>query len=183
MGTKVIDLDAMALALASAKKPCPECNDHWDSPPEYLPCKVCGATQRGLDIENEVYVLGPEVRVDCEGVVSIPGERIWRTDCPARFPERFTSFTPDELKRVQAQDSCEGRGWNPLDVRYGWDWMVAVESVGISLVVYPPSHLRSDPNGWGVMMPDMTSIGYCTDTPGLAFFQAAMKALNLDTGA
>ncbi len=160
--TETTSLASMALALASAKKPCPcigmtsENKGHYWCPScamnhycyaNYDPnsteyyhttnCEDCKGT-------GEVYVLPKETRVECDGVISMPGERIWRTSCPARFPEKFTSFTSDELKRVRAQDRCEGRGWLVLDPMLLGRWQVALAEAGRVISVWPPGALVDD---------------------------------------
>ncbi len=154
--TDSTDIQAMALALASAKTKClnEDCNGTgyitkyggFDGtvPTETL-CPACMNT-------GEVYVLGKEVRVECICRGGYWGDRL--TPC--------------------------ARGWNPLDVRYGWDWMVALAKAGFKV------------RSWCVGTEKQWEFGMCAidkeywlwepaDTPGLAFFQAAMKALGLLT--
>ncbi len=164
------DLTAMSLALASAKKACERCSgtgwdkvktDHWVA---CYDCKIPDAiATKGT---GEVYVLGPEVRVECEvNHVSIKRKEL----SPGNSVDIITN--PNCIEA-----GC--RGWNPLDPRYLGDWMVALAEAGIRITVQ---------HTWTIKQPGTllewaaTTVGYQEfgSTPELTFFQAAMKALSL----
>ncbi len=159
------DLTALALALASAKKPCHICLgtgvlkfSYPDPEVRDYSCIICKETP------GEVYVLGPEVRVECPACLGY-----------GKVNSNWPSNVCSESTRHWPCTTCDTRGWNPLDPRYGWDWMMALAEymVSVSNVI---NYKRTYWEG-AIGEPQPTD----SDTPWDAFFQAAMKALSLPT--
>ncbi len=165
------DLTAMALRLAEAKKECP-CFKDPDGPNRQ--CDMCGGltSPHAPSCETpdckgtgEVYVLGPEVRVECPGIFAIGNMR-----CP-------TLYWPDYSEEVLDADPCDGRGWLPLDPEKLGRWMVAIRRnrylIQLRINLFPPEwqcKIGHPPNWWD----------FKADTPEEAFFTAATKALKVE---
>ena len=105
------------------------------------------------------YILGEKTRVDCD-----------------QPPFSNTLIVPHQFKGKDCQ-KCDGRGWNPLDPMLLGRWMAAIEKGNMI-------DLDSDPvNGWRCKIQTRSSESrHTADSPELAFFQSAMKALGLDPG-
>ena len=154
------DVTAMALALASAKKPCPQpCVKGitafipGQGSEGFTKCGTCEGT-------GEVYMLPNEVRVECTGtwIYQLMGRHYGHND-----------------------RCCDGRHWNPLDPRYGWEWMEQQAVAGFEITLKPPTgDYASSVLTWEALQKGKY-IGESGQTPDLAWFQAAMKALGLDT--
>ena len=165
------DLTALALALASAKKPCPcignpPCAGCLTEPVGHqaayngpnmdvllYACGPCGGT-------GEVYVLGSEVRVECVG-----GPFFRVTVITAELIERHK-------RRGKDCSRCQGRGWTPLDPKLLGDWMVALAKVMKDGIVLE----EKEKGEWWCIWDDDDSL---FDTPGEAFFDAALVILSL----
>ena len=175
--TTTTDTQAMALALASATQMCPRTDRHEHVDVGFTPgVKSPWVTGKGQECVCEVYVLGPEVRVKCEfcggrGFNNHPLPNVW-----ARKDIACQECSGENL------DYTRGRGWNPLDPRYGWDWMVALGQAEIFITVRPFPTMWV----WDSKCEAQASIGVkihfaYANSPELAFFQATVKALNLPT--
>lgn len=118
------------------------------------PVKPYGWDERELcEGTGEVSVLGPEVRVEC----------VAEWDIQRDHPEN---------------GHCYGRRWNPLDPEKLGRWGVALRRARYLIT----SHVHLYPPEWEFKMglpPNWFEAR--ADTPELAFFQAAMKALSLPT--
>lgn len=145
------DLTAITLALASAKTSCTNCSGvgHYKEAEDDF--YDCSICES----TGEVYVLGNEVRVE-QGCIYGAGNH------------------PHEPR-----EHCDGRGWNPLDYRFGWDWMAALAKTGPWYAIFERFH-----DHWRVKIDTELGGDVPETVPALilpeAFFQAAMKALELD---
>lgn len=155
MTTTEPDLNALALELASAKTWCGTCDGGGKiKVPQYEgqkeTCPTCNGT-------GEVYILDDEVRVKCQ---------------------QLHTIVTNSVARVATCEEAKCRGWNPLDLRLGWDWMVAVEKAGYQ--IFSSFHTYSPKWEFEIGQPPEW-IKVRADTPGEAFFAAAVKALGLNT--
>lgn len=152
-------LSAMALRLAEAKKPCHICLgtgilkfSYPDPEVRDYTCIVCNGTR-------EVYVLDDSVRVECI--------------------EKHTEPYGSRAYLMVQEATCEEascRGWIPLDYRFGWEWMVALAKAEYPIGV----KLNWDKLNWSAYEQKEVTFYYVIDTPGLAFFTAALRALGLE---
>ena len=151
MTTTSLDLGAMALALSSAKKPCPNADPDYPMD-DHGECECRG---------GEVYVLDDSVRVEClhprEYEEQNSGVAYTHYPCNSRG---WVPLDPEKLGRwmvalAKAHYYIEIRLWS----RDGASWRVMVSGDSQET---EKRYCELD-----------------TDTPELALMQAAMKALGL----
>ena len=188
--TTTTDTQTMVLALASATKRCP-CLVAGEPV-----CFACAPTPDAHTVihgplcqckgEDEVFVLGPEVRVECGECKLQPG--IYYTGssyvnclyCGGDSLHRKIDWGNAAQSFTSLNESGTGRGWNPLDPRYLGDWMIALATVGFKV----RSWCVGTEKQWEFGMRTINKEQWFWESatmPGPALFQVAMKALNLPT--
>ena len=155
MTTTDLDLASMAIALAEAKKPCPE------QPPiiigQEFDCDTC------KDTPGEVYVLDSSVRE-------------W---CPLAYVEDYREAPHPVEHAPEAGDPCricKNTGYQPLDPEKLGRWMVALAEAGYI------SNISTQRIDYHVLIQRRKGPGFweaAAETPPSALIQAAMKALGL----
>ena len=168
MTTESVGLTAMALRLASATKPCPEPLCHNGTVTLAGEYDLKHADCDGI---GEVFVLPNEVRVECL-CFDKANNGLCRACVRSSKGKEFIEHAHNCLR-------CNGRGWTPLNPEKLGRWMVAW------FKIFPAQDLdfcqenNQDKYACELSLDTILCDGI-GDTPELAFFAAALKALNLE---
>lgn len=171
MTTEATEMLELALQLAMATTWCRTCDGGGKiKVPQYGegqkdPCPDC------KEAPGKAYLLDASVRVKCIPYIE------------KHFHDRGVLV---EWSLGDKQEPC--RGWTLLDPRFGWEWMQALAKAGFRAWACSTNLVEKMVPTFGgafhALLRPIEGPGFFSseaDTPGLAFLQAASKAIKLDT--